>query len=110
MATTQSTVDYLLDQISSLRDTRARKMFGEYALYYHEKLVALICDDQLFMKPTTETTAFAQECTEAPAYPGSKNYLLVPEEKWEDREWLTTFIQETAAALPLPKPKKQKVT
>jgi len=109
MATTQSTVDYLLDQIGSLHDVRIRKMFGEYALYCHEKVVALVCDDQLFMKPTSETKEFATECTEVPPYPSAKNYWLVPEEKWEDREWLARFIEETAAALPLPTPKKKRL-
>jgi hypothetical protein len=33
----------------------------------------------------------------------------VTEEAWNDREWLTRLIQATAAELPLPKPKKNKV-
>jgi TfoX/Sxy family transcriptional regulator of competence genes len=32
MKTSQSTIDYLLDQLASLPNVRARKMFGEYAL------------------------------------------------------------------------------
>ena len=52
MATRQSTIDFLLDQLADLPGVRARKMFGEYALYLDEKVVALVCDDQLFLKPT----------------------------------------------------------
>jgi TfoX/Sxy family transcriptional regulator of competence genes len=52
MATKQSTIDYLLDQLGSLPKVRARKMFGEYALYCNEKVVALICDDELYVKIT----------------------------------------------------------
>ena len=33
MSTSQSTIDYLLDQLSNLPTVRVRKMFGEYALY-----------------------------------------------------------------------------
>lgn len=33
MASTQITVDYILDQLATINNTRARKMFGEYALY-----------------------------------------------------------------------------
>jgi len=31
-------------------------MFGEYALYYDEKVVALICDGAIFLKITPSTT------------------------------------------------------
>lgn len=105
MATQQATVDYILDQLSGAGDISARKMFGEYALYCDRKVVALICDDQLFIKPTAASGAFEEKCQEAPPYPGAKNYLQLPEEEWSDRELLSTCIRETAAALPEPKKK-----
>lgn len=81
-------------------------MFGEYALYCDEKVVALICDDKLFVKPTDAGRAFAGNLEEAPAYPGSKLFLLVEEDRWEHRGWMTELIRITAAALPVPKAKK----
>lgn len=36
----------------------ARKMFGEYALYCDDKVVALVCDNSLFVTPTDEGRAF----------------------------------------------------
>src|SRR4029079_7793477 len=103
-------VDFLMEQIAEAGEMRSRKMFGEYALYCNEKVVAFIFDDQLFIKPTDIGYTFLDASHEAPAYPGSKNYLRVPEEKWDDREWLTEFIQQTARVLPLPtaKQKRQK--
>lgn len=83
-------------------------MFGEYALYCDEKVVALICDDRLFVKPTEAGRSFAEHAEEAPPYPGSKPFILIEEDRWEDRTWLTELIRLTAAALPLPKPKKPK--
>jgi TfoX/Sxy family transcriptional regulator of competence genes len=103
MATQQSTIDFLLDQISSIPTIRARKMFGEYALYADEKVVALVCDDNLFIKPTTASQPFMEFCELAPPYPGSKDYLKVSGEKWDDGEWLTDFITQTVAALPTKK-------
>ena len=44
MATRQETINFLLDQIEGA--ARARKMFGEYAFYLDEKVVALVCDDR----------------------------------------------------------------
>jgi TfoX/Sxy family transcriptional regulator of competence genes len=108
MATKQSTVDFLADQVSQAGMIRSRKMFGEYALYCDEKVVALICDDKLFVKPTVAGRAFAGTLEEAPPYPGSKPYFLIEEDRWEDSAWLTELIRLTAGELPVPKLKKKK--
>lgn len=106
MATKQSTVDFIADQVSGAGEIRTRKMFGEYALYCNEKVVALICDDQLFIKPTEPGLKFLDESHGAPPYPGAKDYLKVPEDKWDDREWLADFIKASADVLPVIKKKK----
>ncbi len=106
MATKQTTVDFITEQIADAGDVRSRKMFGEYALYCDEKVVALVCDDQLYIKPTALSARFLDEAHLAPPYPGAKAYYRVPDEKLEDSRWLTDFIRQTAAQLPLPKPKK----
>ncbi len=108
MATQASTADFLTSQVSDAGAVRNRKMFGEYALYCNEKVVALICDDKLFVKPTDAGRAFAGNLEEAPPYSGSKPFLLVEEDRWEDRDWLTELIRITAAALPVPKVKKKR--
>lgn len=107
MATSQSTADFLTEQVKSAGAVRNRKMFGEYALYCDEKVVALICDDRLFMKPTEPGRAYAGNPEETPPYPGSKPFLVIEEDKWEDREWLSELVRLTAAALPAPKPKRK---
>lgn len=110
MKTTQSTIDYLLDQLSSLPNVRARKMFGEYALYCDEKVVALVCDNQLFVKITpTGKALVGKHYLEGEAYPGAKPSMVTGVEFIDDHERLCELIQATAAALPAPKPKKPKV-
>jgi len=109
MASQQSTVDFLTEQMSEAGHITSRKMFGEYALYCDEKVVAFVCDDQLFVKPTTAGRTFLKKPEEAPAYPGSKMYFLISGEKWDDAEWLSKVIKTTADDLPLPKPKKPKL-
>ena len=106
MATSQGTIDYLLEQLVHLGDVTARKMFGEYALYLEGKVVAFICDDQLFLKPTDEGRALLDEVIEGQAYPGSKLYLVIPGDQWEDPDRLGTLIRTTADALPPPASKK----
>lgn len=105
MGTRAETMEFLADQLGALPNIRYRKMFGEYGLYCDEKVVAFICDDELFVKPTDAGRAYIGEPDEAPAYPGSKLYFRVSGDRWEDREWLTGLIDATAAVLPTPTPK-----
>lgn len=107
MASKPETVDFLTDQIKAAGQVRSRKMFGEYAIYCDEKVVALVCDDQLFVKPTEAGRKFIKNTTEAPPYPGAKNYFLISGDHWDDDEWLTELIKITANELPLPKKKKK---
>ena len=110
MASSQKTVDYIVDQALAAGNVSTRKMFGEYALYCGDKLVALICDDTLFVKPTQEGRAFIGDVAEAPAYKGAKNSFKITDDQIEDADWLVELIKHTAAALPAPKPKKKKAS
>ncbi len=108
MATQQRTVDFILEQLQAAGDVSARKMFGEYALYCAGKVVALVCDDQLFLKPTKAGKNYIGAVEEAPAYPGAKPSYLISGDQWDDADWLTELIKITAKELPMPKPKKSK--
>jgi TfoX/Sxy family transcriptional regulator of competence genes len=107
LASLQTTIDFLLTQISGAGVVSAKKMFGEYALYCDDKIVALVCDDQLFVKPTLAGEAFIGTCTEGIPYPGAKPYFLIAPEKWENSHWLTSLIKFSAAELPLRKKKSR---
>ena len=77
---------------------RSRKMFGEYAVYLEDKVVALICDNQLFIKPTECGKEFIGEVAMAPPYPGAKMSFLM-DDRLEDREWLCELVRITAREL-----------
>ena len=108
MASDQKFVDFILEQIDSSGQMSYKKMFGEYGLYFGEKIVALVCDNKLFVKPTLAGRAFIKEVIEAPPYPGAKPSFLI-EEQLDDSVWLTELINLTAQELPSPKPKKKKL-
>jgi DNA transformation protein and related proteins len=108
MATTQDTIDFLLDQLSGTGKASARKMFGEYCLYLAGKPVGLVCDDQLFLKPTTAGRSMIGTVVEGAPYPGAKPHLLITADQWEDAEWLCVLVRATARELPEPKPRKPK--
>jgi len=106
MASDINFVKFIVDQIGNSGSIRYRKMFGEYAIYCKDKVVALVCNDQLFVKPTKTGRSFIGNVNEVPAYPGAKPSFLI-EDQLEDREWLSELIALTERELPTPKPKKK---
>ena len=104
MASDLKTVAFIADQSGLGTRLTYKRMFGEYALYLNENVVAFVCDDKLFLKPTDAGRALLGSPTEAPAYPGSKNYFLL-EEQLEDPALLRRALEVTESVLPLPKPK-----
>ena len=107
MASDKSFVEFIADQMSDAGTIAYRQMFGEYAVYCDGKVVALVCDDQLFVTPTTGGKAYIGAIVEAPPYPGAKLYYLI-EDAFEDRDWLSGLIRITAQEVPVPKPKRNK--
>ena len=103
MATSKDTVAYVLEQLEPL-DVRARAMFGEYGFYCDDKIVGLICNDTVFIKPTPASDGMS----EAPPYPSTKNYRVTDDALVADSESFRALVQATADALPAPKPKSKK--
>ncbi|MEH3114834.1 TfoX/Sxy family protein [Pedobacter terrae] len=107
MASDQKFVDFIIDQFNYSGQVTYKKMFGEYGLYFDDKLFALVCDNKLFVKPTSSGRAYIRDVVEAPPYPGAKNQFVI-EEQLEDRDWLKKLVDITVAELPAAKPKKKK--
>lgn len=105
MASDEEFVKFLVEQMENAGVIRYRKMFGEYAIYCNEKVVALICDNKLFIKPTEGGRSFIGDVVEAPPYQGAKLSFLI-EEQFENKEWLCELTRITEKELPVPKPKK----
>ena len=106
MATDQDVMEFLADQMAEAGEITFRKMFGEYAVYCNGKVVALVCDNQLFVKPTPGGRTYIGEPEEEPPYPGAKDYFLIAD-AFEDREWIAGLIRITAQELPDPSKKKR---
>ena len=110
MSSDPSTVARIVDQAGgAVRGVTARAMFGEYGIYLDGKLVALVCDDQLFVKPTSGGRAYAPGAGEAAPYAGAKPCLVIDADRWDDRAWLAELFRRTAVELPLPKPRSKRM-
>lgn len=108
MASNQEFVDFVVNQIENEGDIIAKKMFGDYGVFCNKKIFALICDNQLFIKPTEPGRIFIGEPTEAPPYPGAKPSFLIEENLIENSIWLSELVRVSVVALPDPKPRKKK--
>jgi len=107
MASDQNFVEFIVDQMEDAGVITYRKMFGEYAIYCDGKVVALVCDNQLFVKPTEKGRTYIGDVSEAAPYLGARLHFLI-EDACEDREWISGLIRVTAAELPYPKQKGSK--
>jgi TfoX/Sxy family transcriptional regulator of competence genes len=107
MASDENFVKFISEQIETAGQIRYRKMFGEYAVYCNEKVVTLICNNQLFVKPSNAGREFIGDVVEAPPYKGAKPSFLI-EDQFENKEWLSELIRLTENELPPPKKKKSK--
>jgi len=94
----------VVDQMGDVGDVSFRGMFGGFVIYMNGKVVALVCDNQLFVKPTEAGRAHIGEPDMAPPYEGAKEHFLIGDQV-EDSEWLGQLVRITAAELPEPKPK-----
>ena len=107
MANNPDFVQFIIEQIGASCEATYAKMFGGGTLYSKGKVVALICDDQLFVKPTEAGRSFIGDVIEAPAFPGAKMSFLI-RDRIDDSEWLTELIRLTEAERPRPRPRKKK--
>jgi TfoX/Sxy family transcriptional regulator of competence genes len=106
VSTDPGVVSFIEDQLGGL-SIRTAKMFGEYGIYCDEKIVGLICDDTLYLKPAGIDAGLLAGTDLAPPYPGAKPYHRVPGDRLDDRDWLQEAVRATADALPAPKAVKR---
>ena len=101
MASTESYLEFIIDQFSGLDGVTWRAMMGEFILYYKGKIFGGIYDDRLLVKPTKAAVRMMPEAARELPYPGAKEMLLV--DSVEDRSFLETLVTEMYDELPAPK-------
>ncbi|MDO4217589.1 MAG: TfoX/Sxy family protein [Bacteroidales bacterium] len=106
MASKSDFVQYIIDQCSGAGEITAKKMFGDYGLYCNGKIVGLICDNALFLKPTEEGRSLLRSTLMKPPYEGAKDFFYI--EDIDDRDYLSKLVGTTYQVLPEPKKKKKK--
>jgi TfoX/Sxy family transcriptional regulator of competence genes len=106
MSSRRELVTYVVEQLGPR--VRFKAMFGEYGIYRDDTLIALFCDDRLFLKRSEAGYAFlGDDAEEAPPYPGAKPLVVVPEERWDDADFMRALADATARGLLAPSPAKK---
>lgn len=104
VATDADFVAYVHEQAGLGARLAHKRMFGEYALYLDDKVVAFACDNSLLLKPTEAGRAVLPVLTLGKPYPEAKDYYVL-DEFLDDAGLLQRALVATAEALPAPRPK-----
>lgn len=99
LPTEKETVAFILEKLGSPRFA-ARPMFGEYSLYADDKVVALVCDDRLYVKDHRVTQDLESVCEKGTPYPGAKLHFILEEGQLSTMGELPKMLLRLAAALP----------
>jgi TfoX/Sxy family transcriptional regulator of competence genes len=103
MATQRATIDFLLEKLREPRRFSARAMFGEYALYAEGRVVALVCDDRLYVKILPASQALESICEQGHPYLGAKLHYIVEEGQFTSLPNLASILFALAESLPAKK-------
>ena len=93
-------VQYIVEQAAKAGEVRARKMFGDYALYCNNKVVGLICDNCLYLKPFPQLEPFLHEEDRQmrPPYDGAKPHYVITDV--DDADYVSMLVRTVAANIP----------
>ena len=98
MASSKDYLDFILDQLSELKDVTYRPMMGEYILYYQGKVIGGIYDDRFLLKPTKSAKVMMPDAYLELPYEGAKPMLLV--DNVENKQFLKELLEAIYVELP----------
>lgn len=104
MATKREYYEFIMEQLSEIQDVSSRAMMGEYIIYYRNKVVGGIYDDNFLIKPVAAAKRLMPDAPLKLPYEGAKPMLMV--DNVDNRDFLKTLFEEIYDELPSPKPKK----
>lgn len=100
MATQKETVEFLLAKLRQPKRFSSRAMFGEYALYADGKVVALVCNDLLYVKILPASQELESLCEKGEPYPGARPHYIVEETQLSTLPTLPRILCAIAESLP----------
>ena len=99
MANRRETIERLHEAFEPL-PIRLQPMFGEHAIYCDDRIFVFVCDDVLLLKLVPEAEELTAELPRGEAYPESKPYGIVDDDRMRDTDWLHEVAQTIASTQP----------
>ncbi len=106
MASSKEYLDFILGQLSKLKNITYRAMMEEFIICYRGKIIGGIYDDRLLVKPIKSALTYMPTASYELPYEGAKEMLLVDEV--DNKEFLTGLFCAMYEELPASKSKKKK--
>lgn len=103
MATSQSYINYICEQLEGIGEIRYRKMFGEYMIYVNDKPVITVCNDTAYIKKLDCIESLMKESNVGCPYEGAKEHYILD---IDEKEFSRIVVSKVEEVTPLPKKKK----
>lgn len=100
MATSKETAQFILSKLRHRERISAKRMFGEFGLYADGKMVAVICDDRLYVKIAPASAELENQCEKGEPYPRAKPHYLIDEGQLATIPNLPAILFALAEAMP----------
>jgi TfoX/Sxy family transcriptional regulator of competence genes len=104
MASSETFVKYVIDQIKMQGDITCKKMFGEYLIYANGKPAVMVCDNTAFVKVLDCVRPLLENAEKGFPYESAKEHYVVDV---DNSDLLTKVVTILEANVPLPKPRKK---
>ena len=101
MSSSQEYIDFIIDQLSGLKQITFRKMMGEYIIYYRGKIIGGVYDDRFLIKPAESAKKMMPDAVYEAPYEGAKEMILV--DNVDDKSFLKELIEKIWDELPYKK-------
>ena len=99
--------EYVRDCFSEAGDIVIKSMMGGYLVYFKDKLIGDVCDDELFLKRTPTSDRLLADSELRYPYEGSKT-LMHGFDSFDDKALIQELLDGMYDELPEKKPKKEK--
>ena len=100
MATQESFINYVCEQIKGIGDIKYKKMFGEYMVYLNEKPVIIVCNNTAFVKRLDCIKEQMENSEIGYPYKGAKEHYILD---IDDADFSKNIVLEIEKVTPIPK-------
>lgn len=104
MATTETFIKYVCEQIEGVGIIRYRLMFGEYMIYVNDKPILIVCNNTVFVKKLEIIEDLMKNNEIGFPYKGAKEHYILDIDDIEFSKKIISMLEEVT---PLPKKKNK---